>query len=212
MLGDPSEKFRLAIFALPLLLLSFALHELGHVLAATAFGDPTPRKHGRLTWNPIRQLDRNGSLMVIITYFIFYFPMGFAWAPVDDRRMRRPHLHGALTALAGPAVNFLILIVSVFILKHLPVTTNYDVVVVINYVAIFNAILVIFNLLPVPPLDGSRIVGSFMRGEMRQNWRALDQYGILFILGLVLIFSQQFTQLITQLLDILTRVADVITG
>lgn len=212
MLGDPTEKVRLAIVVVPLLLLSFALHELGHVLAATAFGDRTPREQGRLTWNPLRQLDRMGTLMVVVTYFIFYFPMGFAWAPVNDRRMRRPHLHGALTALAGPAVNFVLLVACVLAIKHLPPTTPYDAFRVLEYVGIFNAILVIFNLLPVPPLDGSRIVGSFMRGDMRENWRALDQYGILFILALVLIFGQQFTQLITELLAKLTHFVDVITG
>ncbi|MCW2923481.1 MAG: site-2 protease family protein, partial [Thermoleophilia bacterium] len=91
-MGELNEHLRIAAFALPIVLLAFALHEMAHAYVATWFGDPTPERHGRRTLNPIRHLDPIGTLMIVGSMILFGFPFGFAVTPVDDNRMRRPRL------------------------------------------------------------------------------------------------------------------------
>ena len=198
------ENIRIATFALPLVLLAFALHEMAHAYVATWFGDPTPREHGRKTLNPIRHLDPIGTIMLVVSMLVFGFPFGFAVTPVNDSKMRRPRLHGALTSFAGPLVNIIICTISLVLLVlavetvspdsfHLGNSTVPLVVEAAYYSMVFNAFLAVFNLLPIPPLDGGRIVGSFMRPDMAREWRKLDEYGIFIILGLVFLGGSSFS-------------------
>jgi Zn-dependent protease len=198
------ENIRIATFALPLVLLAFALHEMAHAYVATWFGDPTPREHGRKTLNPIRHLDPIGTIMLVVSMLVFGFPFGFAVTPVNDSKMRRPRLHGALTSFAGPLVNIIICTISLVLLVLAVETVSPDsfhlgnsevplVVEAAYYSMVFNAFLAVFNLLPIPPLDGGRIVGSFMRPDMAREWRKLDEYGIFIILGLVFLGGSSFS-------------------
>lgn len=218
------ENIRLATFALPLVLLAFALHEMAHAYVATWFGDPTPREHGRKTLNPIRHLDPIGTIMLVVSMLLFGFPFGFAVTPVNDTKMRKPRLHGALTSLAGPMVNIILCGISalafIFVLEnadldgafHLGNAVNPLIIEIPLYAMIFNAFLAVFNLLPIPPLDGGRIVGSFMRPDLAREWRKLDEYGIFIILGLVFIGGASFTAFLGTLQDGLLGVVGVIAG
>lgn len=195
-LADLQEHIRIASFALPLVLLAFALHEMAHAYVATWFGDPTPAEHGRRTLNPIRHLDPIGTAMLVASMLLFGFPFGFAVTPVNDARMRRPRLHGALTSLAGPMVNVAFCVASmvalVFVIPTLgpdsirlgdsPYPLAYEALL---YSMLFNAFLAVFNLLPIPPLDGGRIVASAMRPELGREFLKIGEYGIFIILALV---------------------------
>jgi Zn-dependent protease len=192
--GDFAHNLHVAFISLPFVLLAFALHEMAHAYTATWFGDPTPARHGRRTLNPIRHLDPVGTVMLVVSMVLFGFPFGFAVTPVDDRLMRRPRLHGALVSLAGPTTNIVLCALSII---GLIVTYNASgptwLLDAWNYSALFNAFLAVFNLLPIPPLDGGRIVGSFMNDHMRREWRKIDEYGIFIILGLVLLGGASFS-------------------
>ena len=125
-LTDLQEHIRVASFALPLVLLAFALHEMAHAYVATWFGDPTPAQHGRRTLNPIRHLDPVGTIMICISMLVFGFPFGFAVTPVNDTKMRKPRLHGALTSLAGPMVNVVLCAISLALLVAVIPTLGPD--------------------------------------------------------------------------------------
>jgi len=209
-LTDLQEHIRVASFALPLVLLAFALHEMAHAYVATWFGDPTPAQHGRRTLNPIRHLDPVGTIMICISMLVFGFPFGFAVTPVNDTKMRKPRLHGALTSLAGPMVNVVLCAISLALLVAVIPTLGPDSFRLGNtdtplafealyYSMIFNAFLAVFNLLPIPPLDGGRIVGSMMRPELAREWRKIDEYGIFIILALVFFGGQSFSTFLQSL-------------
>ncbi len=189
------NDLQLFVYLLPVLLAAMTLHELAHAYMATYLGDPTPREHGRLTLNPISHLDPLGTAMFAVTYFLSSFVFGWA-KPVLVRPeyFRRPKQGMALVAVAGPATNFVVALVCVALLVHQEfgeVATN---VLVRSYE--INLVLGIFNLLPIPPLDGSRIVGAFMTDATYARWSALDQYGMLAVFALVFFFREEFSQVI----------------
>ena len=191
MTGNELELF---LYLLPVLLASMTLHELAHAYVATRMGDPTPREHGRLTLNPIAHLDPLGTAMFAITYFLSSFIFGWAKPVlVDPSYFRRPQHQMALVAVAGPAVNFAVALAFIAVLIHGDLEgTAFDVALLSYQV---NLVLGIFNLLPIPPLDGSRIVGAFMGQETYARWSALDQYGIFIIFGVIVFFREEFNQL-----------------
>jgi Zn-dependent protease len=215
-----TEHLTIAVAALPLILLAFALHEMAHAYTATWFGDPTPARYGRRTLNPIKHLDPIGTAMLVISMVIFLAPMGFAVTPVDDSKMRNPRLHGALVALAGPVTNVILCLISAIAFVFVAEATNFDpefmrpqdgslLLRAVFYSMVFNAFLVVFNLLPIPPLDGGRIVGSFMDEHTRRQWRKVDEYGMFIIIGLIIFGGASFTQF---LLGLQARLLDVITA
>jgi Zn-dependent protease len=189
------SKLELFLWLVPLLVGSMVLHELAHAVVATRLGDPTPREHGRLTLNPLSHLDPIGTAMFAITYWVSSFMFGWAKPVlVQPRYFRHPKEYMALVAVAGPITNFLIALVTVAVIVHGPIGVDaFEVLVLLFQV---NVILGVFNLFPIPPLDGSRIVGAFMDDATYARWSALDQYGILFLFGLLFVFRRQFTELL----------------
>ena len=189
------SKLELFLWLVPLLIGSMVLHELAHAVVATRLGDPTPREHGRLTLNPISHLDPIGTAMFGITYWLSSFMFGWAKPVlVQPRYFRHPKEYMALVAVAGPITNFLIAFVTVAVIVHGPIGVDALEVLVLLFQV--NVILGVFNLFPIPPLDGSRIVGAFMDDATYARWSALDQYGILFLFGLLFVFRRQFNELL----------------
>ncbi|MDD3594083.1 MAG: site-2 protease family protein [Candidatus Gastranaerophilales bacterium] len=171
------------VFLVMPLLFSISFHELAHGYIAYKFGDITPKMQGRLTLNPLAHLDPAGTIML--------FLIGLGWAkPVIINLQNIPdRTQQMLVALAGPASNFLLavvfaLFVSITPQNHEFIITLFDMVVKINLG------LMLFNLLPIPPLDGSRIVSWLLPPELERQYNSIEPYGI-FIL-LIIIFTVGF--------------------
>jgi Zn-dependent protease len=205
------NELELFLYLLPILLASMTFHELAHAYVATRMGDPTPREEGRLTLNPIAHLDPLGTAMFAITYFLSSFVFGWAKPVlVDPTYFRRPQQQMALVAIAGPIVNFLIALAFVGMLVHTDIDGKAFEVSVLAYQV--NLVLGLFNLIPIPPLDGSRIVGAFMSDATYARWSALDQYGMLVIFGLIIVFRNEFNELMGTAFDESTRIMVEIVG
>lgn len=146
-----------------LVLVMLPVHELAHAWVATKLGDDTPRWHGRLTANPFAHLDLWGTLMLVLFGFGYAKPV-----PINSRNFRKPRRDMALVALAGPLSNLLMATVMLLLfqlLKLLPFASGVVLMVgatLVNIVVPINIGLAVFNLLPIPPLDGSRIFSAFL--------------------------------------------------
>lgn len=206
-----SSDLEIFLYLLPVLLASMTLHELAHAYVATRMGDPTPREHGRLTLNPLAHLDPLGTTMFAVTYFLSSFIFGWAKPVlVDPSYFRRPKQQMALVAIAGPAVNFIVALICVAALVHAEFGETTTTLLIRSYEV--NLILGLFNLLPVPPLDGSRIVGAFMSDDTYSRWTALDQYGMIAIFGVIFLFRDEFSQLMGTAFDESTAVLVRLVG
>ena len=197
------------LFVAPIVLGSLTLHELAHAYVAYRLGDPTAKSQGRITLNPLAHLDPLGTIMFALTSLLSNFPFGWARpVPVDPRYFRRPKEGMALVAVAGPAMNFLAALVCLFVFRHVGLSTFWSDVLRNAYIV--NVILGLFNLIPVPPLDGSRILGAVMDNATYYRWIQLDQYGMLVVFGVFFLFQDQFTRVLIDAIDVVTRVMDTV--
>lgn len=182
-------SFEYLVFLIITLLIAFTIHELAHAYSAYALGDHTAAAMGRLTVNPLAHLDPIGTLALVF--------MGFGWAkpvPVNVNRLKYGRFGNVLVSLAGPLSNFLLAAVGVlfYILIQIGVSsaaTGYF-ATLSDFLAVFiqiNVVLFLFNLLPIPPLDGYRIVESYMPISARQK---VEKY--YFYVFLVLLFCMIF--------------------
>jgi Zn-dependent protease len=168
------------------------LHELAHGYAAWAMGDSTARLAGRLSPNPLRHVDRFGTLILpgflllsqLLTVGRVLFMFGWAKpVPVDPRRFRYPRQMMALVAIAGPVMNFCLAFLAALALR---ITGLPDAVAsALGAFIVFNLVLGIFNLVPIPPLDGGRIAVGVLPFRAARAWAGLERYGIVFVLILV---------------------------
>lgn len=177
---------------LPILLFSLVVHEVAHGYAAYLMGDPTAKRFGRLTLDPLAHLDPLGTLMMIWTLVTGY---GIGWArpvPVDFRNFRNIRLGSIVVGIAGPLANILLaLIFSVpfrfALLAYGERGGNPYLAGVLAGAIVVNLSLAAFNLLPIPPLDGSRVVLGLLRGKLALYYAQLERYGMFILLMLVLL-------------------------
>ncbi len=193
------------LYLAPLLLVSLVLHELAHAYVATWLGDPSPRADGRLSFNPIVHLDPLGTAMFALTAFATNFIFGWAKpVMINPRAFRRPQIDMAIVAAAGPATNLLLALGCITVLVHGDLgDTAFQ---VLAYAFQVNVVLGLFNLIPIPPLDGSRIVAAFMPRALHARWSQLDQVGMLGLFALIFIFNDQFWNVFGDVLDRTTEV------
>lgn len=167
-------------------LLCITLHEMAHGAVALALGDTTARDAGRLTLNPIKHIDLWGLLMMVVA--------GFGWAkpvPVNMYRFKNPKRGMAITALAGPVANVLISCIMLALYGRVfsalyPTAVGRYLLQMIELTAYLSCSLAVFNIIPIPPLDGSKILFSFASGRF-YNWlMRYERYG--FIILMVLVF------------------------
>ena len=165
--------------------LCLTIHETCHGLAALALGDPTAKSMHRLSLNPLRHIDPLGLVMMFVA--------GFGWAkpvPVDPRYFKKPKQGMAVTALAGPASNFLLALLAMGISKaiylYAPYTTAWDTVFTfcLYTLAPLSVGLGLFNLIPISPLDGSKVLGAFLPDRAYFTLMRYERYGMLVLLAL----------------------------
>lgn len=188
--GTWSEKLLYVLISVFCVLLSLTLHEFGHGLAAYAMGDKTAKSSGRLSLNPIDHLDPIGALCL----FLF----GFGWAkPVPVNPYNFKHKKGGmvLTSLAGPITNFIIAFIAMLIMTIIGNVSfssrgiGFDLASVFYnvcyYLLIMNLGLGIFNLIPIPPLDGSKVVGAVLPTDLYFNYMRYERFGFIILIILI---------------------------
>lgn len=182
----------LLIFGLPVLLFSVIVHEVAHGWTALKLGDPTAARLGRLTLNPLPHIDPVMSILVPALCVFAGAPIfgGAKPVPVNPWHFKHPSRDMAFVAAAGPLSNlglaFLAGLAMNLLYGHAYPSGGVGQILV-NLFTI-NLVLAAFNLLPLPPLDGSRIVAHFLKGELGERFRNLDRYGMLIIMGVILLF------------------------
>ena len=183
---NSSFDFEATLLTLPGLILALTFHEYAHARMSDKLGDPTPAAQGRLTLNPFAHLDPVGTFFLIFA--------GFGWGKpvqIDERYYRTPARDTMLVALAGPVSNFIQSIIWFFVLgalaKFCPENSSQSLVILKNmvlYAALINLSLGVFNLLPLPPLDGSKILRYFLHGKAREVLYTIEQYSTIILLVL----------------------------
>src|SRR5712692_11021168 len=183
--GDPAVFLQRLVLQLPALLISVTVHELAHALVADRLGDPTARRLGRITLNPLPHIDPLGALAFVIA--------GFGWAkpvPVNAANLGHPRRDMAWVAAAGPLSNFLVAFLALAALRVAAssglVGARDDVVAqVLLFIYYFNIGIGVFNLIPLPPLDGGHFLPFLLPARAAGLVRGVEQYGAIILLLLV---------------------------
>ena len=178
----------ISILSFLCLIIAITIHEFFHALAADKLGDPTPRSMGRLSLNPLSHADPIGTFLLPLLNIFTGIPT-IGWAKpvvIDPFNFRHPKKDEIIVSLAGPLSNLTLAIIISLILRFINISS--ELVYYFGYVLILiNVSLFVFNLLPIPPLDGSKIFLNLLSPESNIRWReAFDRYG--FVLLIVLIF------------------------
>ncbi len=172
------------LLLVPSILLGLTLHELAHGLVADRLGDPTPRNQGRLTLNPIKHLDLIGTIMLFVVHFGWAKPV-----QVNPRNFQNVKRDMLLVALAGPLTNLVLAALLGLILRGIEPDPQGTMLIVeqMLYVGVLiNVSLGIFNLLPIPPLDGSRILHAVWPNRYEHQYRLFEKYGGIVLLAIIL--------------------------
>jgi len=165
------------------IIIPIALHEFSHALAATLQGDPTPKSMGRLTLNPLAHIDPMGIILLIVA--------GFGWGkptPYNPMNLKNHRFGPAIIAFAGPLSNLImILIFGLFLKTVIHLGAENLLVIFLAALIQINIILMIFNLIPIPPLDGSKVLFSFLPRSTQDIQMRLERFGPVLLIGLILI-------------------------
>lgn len=173
------------IYVLPAVLIAICLHEFAHGAVSYSLGDPTPKMDGRLSLNPLNHLDLWGTLMLIF--------LGFGWAKpvsVDARYYKNPKSDMVKVALAGPLMNFFVAFISILIRGLMEGMIANSITIycyrLLDFIALINVGLGLFNLTPFPPLDGSKVVSALLPSDKYFKYMQYEQLGMIIVMILVL--------------------------
>lgn len=191
------------LLLLPVLLLSIVVHEVAHAWVARREGDPTAERLGRITLNPIPHLDPVGSFLVPLALFLLPGGGIFGWArpvPVNPGNFRDRVWGDIRVSLAGIASNLALVVIFTLLLAVLfrvgdPGTTSATLDGLgrmLRFGILLNLVLAVFNLVPIPPLDGSHVVAHLLPPPLRARYRELGRYGILLIMAVIFVWPQAF--------------------
>lgn len=216
-----SEDFNIilviaSIFAsLLVIFVTLPIHEWAHAFVANKLGDPTAKYMGRLSLNPLKHIDPMGAAMILL--------IGFGWAkpvPVEMHRFKKPKAYMAITALAGPLSNLILATISLLLFNFLDgfnvisankiVQVLYAIVYFTSFVmAQINVSLAIFNLIPIPPLDGSRILNAFLPDRIYYKLMQYERYFFIIIFAVVYLLDNVFDGIVYTVLGFLNTLASL---
>ncbi len=190
--GIREAMLTLSTWALPVIV-AITMHEAAHGYVANMRGDDTAKRLGRVSFNPIRHIDRFGTIILPLMLFLVKAPFLFGYAkpvPVDFGRLRNPRSDMVWVALAGPGINFVIAIVaalSIHLTMLLPdMARMWFAKNMVNMIQ-FNLLIAIFNLIPIPPLDGGRVAVGILPDRLAYPLARLEPYGMAILIGLLMI-------------------------
>ena len=206
---DMTQFIMRMLYFIPVVLITLTVHEYAHGYVAYKLGDPTAKMMGRLTPNPVKHLDPVGFLMMVF--------VGFGWAKpvmINARNFKNPKKGMAISASAGPASNLIMAVIGVLIYEILfRIFVNAEIfnsfaasaLTFFGYFTMLNVWFAVFNLLPVPPLDGSRIVTYFLPPKLGYYYSYVERYGIIVLMILIIKIPYiPFTGILRPLLNIMT--------
>lgn len=203
MFGEPATL----LMSLPGLLVAITFHELAHGYVADVLGDPTPRAAGRLSLNPLVHLDFVGTLMLVLFRFGWAKPV-----PINPMYFQDRNRGMLFTALAGPAANVGMAFVATYVLMQFGGAFSPVAATIIWYLLMYNIWLAVFNMLPVPPLDGSRILRAVAthRSALGRFVMGMEQYGWLVLM--ILLITGLITSIMMPVAGLLQGVLQVLAG
>jgi len=177
-----------SLLTLSIFFMAVIIHEYAHGWVAWKLGDSTAKNAGRLTLNPAAHIDLMGTIVLPLFLLISKSPVIFGWAkpvPIDFRSLGNPKKDMIWVGLAGPGANILFAILLALILKFSVITGSVWLIAILNMAIILNLVLAVFNIMPIPPLDGSRILMGLLPREMAMQYAKVERYGFIIIFGLL---------------------------
>ena len=196
MLENITSFLRDALYVVPAILISLTFHEFGHAYAAYKMGDPTARNLGRMTLNPLAHIDPIGFILLVL--------FGFGWAkpvPVNPRNYNNFKKGEIVVSLAGVTMNLILAVVGAMILYTMLAVNGYKmmtdsvlstIAIILYYFVGLNCGLIVFNLIPIPPLDGSRIIGLFIPNKVYYQIMKYERYIIMQRYGYIILVVAVF--------------------
>ncbi|HAO64868.1 TPA: site-2 protease family protein [Candidatus Taylorbacteria bacterium] len=195
------------VFQLIILLFSAIIHEVAHGYAALFQGDTTAKYENRLTLNPLRHIDPFGSVILPLMLFLFHSPVLFGWAkpvPFNPYNLRNRKWGEAIVAAAGPAVNIIIALIFGLILRFGITSFPPPAVLILEMIVLINVMLAVFNLMPIPPLDGSKILFAFLPARAMGIRKFMEQYSMFFVLVFIFLLWSYIFPVVTILFSWIT--------
>jgi Zn-dependent protease len=197
------------IFQICILIFSIVVHEVSHGYAASYLGDQTARYQGRLTLNPLKHLDFTGSFLVpLISYTLGGFIIGWAKpVPYNPFNLRPGRWSEAIVAGAGPLSNITIALIFGLVLRFTKTSASLSVIEILTVIVFINLALTLFNLIPVPPLDGSKLLFALVPQKMFQIRAFFERYGLVLLIFIVFFLWRLVLPLVIALFHLITGLA-----
>jgi Zn-dependent protease len=202
----PVDLIIAIVIPLAIVLMSLSVHEAAHAWSADRLGDPTARMLGRISLNPIVHIDLIGTIVLPLISALTNLPL-LGWAkpvPVNTSRLKHPRRDFALIAAAGPASNILLAAIGGVILLALSPREGLDAYDIVRRAATINIFLAVFNLVPVPPLDGGNVLAGLLPGPAAAVFDTIRPFGIVIIYALI--FTGLLSEILFPAADFLARI------
>jgi Zn-dependent protease len=194
------------VFVFPVLLISMTLHEMMHAFVSDWLGDNTARSMGRISLNPLRHIDPVLTIALPLLLAVAGAPIFGAAKPVqvDFKRLKYDEFGGALVGAIGPLTNFVIAVIAALVLRFTTITSGFE-YKVLAYTVIINIGFFVFNSIPWPPLDGSRVLYAFAPRALQEFMESIERWGISGLILFMLVFYQFISPYIGNLIEKITN-------